>query len=171
MRTVMLVLGLILLAVVGAALHYALPGREIVRIVSTEVVREDFEATTAQGGTVTRTRDVRQISAVDPDGNPSVFRNTDAPLYLKFDSADLTARAEDFISSKENPRWVVVTHYGWRIPFFSWFPNALSIREAESVDENVFPWFNLVIIGVAVVVILVIRRFILIGISRLTGAT
>lgn len=171
MRIVLLVIGLMVLAAIGAALHYYLPSRDIVRIVSTEVVREDFEAQGSGGTAVTRTRDVRQISAVFPDGTPSVYRNTDAPLYLKFDSADLTARAEDFVSSKEDPRWVVITHYGWRLPFFSAFPNALAIREAESVDESLFPWLNIIIIGVAIVLILVIRRFILIGVSRLTGTT
>ena len=32
-----------------------------------------------------------------------------------------------------DPRWMIVKHYGWRIPIFSAFPNVLSIEPAEAV--------------------------------------
>ena len=148
--------GLISVAVltVVAFFHYSLPSRDIVRIVGTDVKRMDVgtggwwwaepdAATEAQ-----RTRDVRFINAFWPNGKPRVYRNEDTnwsfPPYLKFDSSNLTANAQGFVSTEAQPVWVVVTHYGWRIELLSMFPNAVGVRRAESVDETLIPWFNIV---------------------------
>jgi hypothetical protein len=128
--------------------HWSLPHQQIVRIVDTEIARETVTVNEETGAE--RTIDVRYINAMSPGGHARVFRNVDTgwswPPYFKFDSADLSAEASDHESDAEEPRWVVVTAYGWRLPIFSVFPNALSLREAAGPnDGSVFPWFNLVV--------------------------
>ena len=156
--------GIVAFLALAAFLHYSLPSRDIVRIVGTDVVRQDFTATDPQGDTVTRTRDVRFIYAKSPDGADRVYRNEDTgwgwPPYFKFDTADLAAQATDLVSTAESPEWVVVRHYGWRIPIFSMYPNAVSIRPATGPDEELFPWFNVVLLGVLAVAVLIVWRLI-----------
>ncbi len=148
----------------AAFLHYSLPSRDVVRIVGTDVVRQDVTTTDPQGNTVTRTRDVRFIYAKTPAGGDRVYRNEDTgwgwPPYFKFDTADLAAQATDLVSTSGNPEWVVVRHYGWRIPILSMYPNAVSIRPATGPDEELFPWFNIVLIALLIVAVLIVRRLI-----------
>ena len=147
---------------VGLGLHWTLPKREIVRITGTDVVRMDVEETNAQGDAVTRSRDRRLINAVTPGGEPEVFRNEDTgwgwPPYFKFDSADLAAEAEDAASTRDDPRWVILRHYGWRVTFLSVFPNALSIHPAEGPDQRLIPWFNIAALVVVAALLLLLRR-------------
>ena len=146
----------------GAFFHYYLPQRDIVRIVGTEVVRTDVPTTNAAGEPITVNRDVRYINAAWPDGSPSVYTNEDTgwgfPFYFKFDTANLAAEADNAVSTAANPEWMVVKHYGWRIPMLSWFPNAVSMRPAESETESLFPWFNVIFLTSFVVGLLVIYR-------------
>ncbi|MEM7496978.1 MAG: DUF1523 family protein [Pseudomonadota bacterium] len=162
-RIAIWVVGITLFA---ALISYYLPQRDVVRITHTDMQLEDYETTDSAGNPVTRTRDVHQIYTTDQDGDPRVYRNADAPFYFKFDSANLTARASDLVSSGENGRWVVITHYGWRVTFLSWFPNAIAIREASGPNESVPWWPNALIVTVIVLVLLFIRRLVLILISR-----
>jgi hypothetical protein len=147
-------------------LHYSLPSRDLVRIVGTDVARKDVQRKDAQGNPITVTRDVRFIYAKGPDGRDRVYRNEDTgwgwPPYFKFDTADLAGDATDLVSSVEMPKWVVVNHYGWRIPMFSMFPNALSIRKALGADETLLPWFNVLFISLLVLSVLIVRRVIII---------
>jgi len=156
------VLAIVLLLLVGAFLHYSIPSRDVVRIVGTDVVRKDVDRTDASGNQITVTRDVRLINAKYPNGGDRVYRNEDTgwgwPPYFKFDSADLAAEATDLVSTAETPKWLVVRHYGWRIPLLSMFPNALSIRPASGPDESLTPWFNIVLITLLVLFVLVLRR-------------
>ena len=155
------------LAVVVALLHFYLPGHDVVRIVGTEVNRMDRGgqpvATEDGQGTVTpTTRDVRFINTVRPNGEPSVYRNEDTdwgfPWYFKFSSGNLQAQAQDLISTKNDPEWVLVTHYGWRLEIFSMFPNAVEIDLAEGPDQTVIPWFNIVFLLVLLVLLFLIVR-------------
>jgi hypothetical protein len=145
LRTVALVLAL----VVAAFLHWSLPSRDIVRIVGTEISRET-EVTGSGANQRQVAEDVRYIKAISTGGAARVYRNSDTgwgwPPYFKFDEADLAAEAENLVSTAENPRWVVVTHYGWRIPLMSYFPNAVSVRPAEGPDERLIPWFNIAVV-------------------------
>jgi len=170
MRYVKLVLGAVLFATIAGFFHYNLPSRDIVRIVNTDVVRMDFTARDANGEKVIKTRDQMRIYAIRPNGHERVYRNEDTgwgfPWYFKFDSADLAARAENLKSTEADPRWVVVTHYGWRVTYLSWFPNAISIRPAEGPDEDLTPWFNIVFITTLVLAVLIVRRFLLILFRR-----
>jgi len=169
MRTVLIALGFIALAVVAAGLHYYLPQRDIVYITNVDTPQRT-ETVQKSGESVTISKSTREISAVRPDGSVIVYENVDAPWYLKFDSANLHAKASQLESTSDNPKWVVISHYGWRIPFLSWFPNAISIREATGPDEELFPWLNIVIIVGGIVLILVIRRFVLIAFDRFHDA-
>jgi hypothetical protein len=51
-----------------------------------------------------------------------------------------------------------MTHYGWRIPFLSIYPNAVGIRAAEGPDVSIIPWFNIVFFVLLLLAILMIRR-------------
>ena len=152
-------LRLLLLIFLSAFLHYVLPQRDIVRITSTEIIRTDFSwynrmfyATADSGNTEGTTRDVRLINAFYPDGDPMVYRNEDTgwvwPPYFKYDSSTLQAEMDDLRSTSAAPQWVVVTHYGWRMPYLSAYPNAVAVRAASGPDESLFPWLNLIILGV-----------------------
>jgi hypothetical protein len=152
-------LALLVLAVIAAFLHYVLPARDIVRVVGTEVRLETQTRTGPNGQQQIFQDDVYFIKTVEPDGSPSVYRNEDNAWYLKFDSANLDTQASNMVSTQDQPRWVVVTHYGWRIPLLSMYPNALSMRPAAGPGEELFPW-NLVILAVLVVIVLFLWRII-----------
>lgn len=147
-----------------AVLHYYLPSKDVVRIVGVDVTRMDNSArerARQKNGIVNR--DVRFIYTAWPSGNPMVYRNEDTgwgfPWYLKFDSGDLQAVAEDSVSTRDNPRWFVVTHYGWRIKLLSMFPNAVSIKPAPGPDYTPIPWFNIVFLGLLALLLFAVWRF------------
>jgi hypothetical protein len=138
-------------AVVAGFLHWSLPSRDVVRIVGTDMKRQESKVTEG-GETRTVSYDIRLINAISPDGAPRVYRNEDTgwgwPPFFKFDSGNLAARADDAVSTEVDPRWVIVTHYGWRVTFLSQYPNALSIRPAEGPDQRLIPWLNMAILTV-----------------------
>lgn len=146
------------------SLHWCLPSRDIVQIVGVEVKRMEhgglFASETETGARPAR--DVRLIQALWPDGDPRTYRNEDTafgfPWYFKFDSGDVQSSATGAISTREAPRWMVVSHYGWRIDFMSLYPNVLSIRDAEGAEEDLFPWFNVVFLGMVLVGFLSVWR-------------
>jgi len=132
-------------------IHYYLPQRDIVEVVGTDVKRMDIGKGSPfwdrpDAGTEDRTsRDVRFISTVKANGKTMVYRNEDTgwsfPFYLKFDSSDLSAKAESM--TDQDDTWVAVTHYGWRIRLFSIFPNATKIKQVAGPDTLLIPWFNI----------------------------
>lgn len=155
-----------------AFFHYSLPSRDIVQIVGTEVTRMDVGngswlwASKDAGTNNTSTRDVRFINAAWPNGDPYVYRNEDTswswPPYLKFDSGDLQSQAQGFAKSEETI-WVAVTHYGWRIPLISLYPNAIKMKRVEGPDVTLIPWFNIafliVVASIFIWLFIRIRRF------------
>lgn len=149
---------LLVLAVVAAFLHYILPSRDIVRIVGTEVRLEEKTRSGPNGQTQRYQDDVYFIKSVEPDGSPRVYRNEDNFWYFKFDSANLDTEASNMVSTEADPRWMVVKHYGWRMPLFSMYPNAISMRPATGPDEELFPWFNVIVIALLVLAVLVLWR-------------
>jgi len=154
----------LVVAVVAGFLHWSLPSRDIVRIVGTDVRRSSVETAT-DGQEALATRDIRFISGITPRGRARVYRNEDTgfgwPPFFKFDSANLAARAQDAISTEEDPNWMIVTHYGWRIPMVSAFPNAVSVRPAEGPDQRLIPWFNIVALSLLAVAVFAVRRQVL----------
>jgi len=153
---------IILVALIAAFLHYSLPQRDIVRIVDTDVTRMDI-GTDANGNALTR--DVRFIYAKFPDDGAMEYRNEDTgwswPWFFKFDSANLANEAADAKSTGESPRWMVIRHYGWRIPWMDMFPNAISIRAAEGPEESMIPWFNIAVLILLLAIFLMIRRILI----------
>lgn len=158
MKKIKWIFGLLVLALIGAGLHYALPSRDIVRIVGTEVRLKSETRTESDGSTRILQNDIYFIKTVLPNGKPRVFRNEDNAWYFKFDSSNLDTKASNLVSTEADPRWVVVRHYGWRIPVFSMYQNAISIRPAAGPDERLFPWLNIVLIAGVLVGILIIWR-------------
>ena len=158
--------------IVLAFFHYTLPQRDIVRIVNTYEERQDFGVnsifwSSGNAGTAASTsRDVLFIQTVKSNGNVMVYRNEDTgwrwPPYFKFDTADLQTEAADAISTKDDPQWYAMTHYGWRSNFLSAFPNAVKLRPVESPDVTLIPWFNIVFI----IVLLAVFRAIQVRVRR-----
>lgn len=151
-------------------LHYTLPQHDIVKITGTynrltTIGSENARAYaspdtgTAESGT---TRDIRFIEAAYPDGDVMVYRNEDTgwiwPPYFKYDSSNLQAEAGNLKSDAASPKWVMVTHYGWRLPILSIYPNAVSVREAATPDERVIPYVSIVVIAFLLFAIFMIRR-------------
>ena len=148
------VLGLVVLFV-AAFLHYTLPQHDVVRIVGSNTQRMDlgenawFFAAPDAGSSTTAdgSRDVKFIEAIYPNGKPMVYRNEDTswgwPPYLKVNSFDIQAQATDLTSTAADPKWVLVTHYGWRSQLFTIFPNTVRLRQVDSPDVTIIPWFNI----------------------------
>ncbi len=144
---------------IAVILQYSLPQHDVVRIVNTYEERQDltdwtriFWSEPEDQSTSLSNRDVQFIQAVRANGKPIVYRNEDTgwgwPPYFKFDTANLYTEANDAKSTKENPDWVVVTHYGWRNEFMSIFPNAIFIRQVEGPDVRIIPWFNIIFLTI-----------------------
>jgi hypothetical protein len=159
---------IVVLLFVGMFLHYNLPQHDIVRIIETNnrvtplgSINKFFYAAQDAGTLATDNRDVRFIDAIRPDGSPIVYRNEDTgfwPPYLKFDSSNLQAEASNFKSTAEAPKWVSVTHYGWRIAFESIYPNAVRIRPVDGPDATIIPWANIIILTLLALMLFMARR-------------
>ncbi len=147
----------VLFVLVAAVFHYTLPQHDIARITDTYEKRIDFGENSifwAQpdvGSDATTTnRDVFFIQSRRENGSIMVYRNEDTgwgwPPYFKFDTSNLQAEAADMKSTPENPKWVSITHYGWRNEFISIFPNAVGVKEVAGPDVTIIPWLNIVIL-------------------------
>ncbi len=158
-----------LLLIVAGFLHYTLPQHDVVRITNAynrlTTVGENaiFYASPDTGtGESTATRDIRFIDAAFADGSVIVYRNEDTgwvwPPYFKYDSSNLQAEAGNLKSTAEAPKWVSITHYGWRFPFLSIYPNAVKMQAVAGPDVRIIPWLNIVILTTLLVVALMLRR-------------
>ncbi len=158
---------LVALAVVGV-LHYNLPQRDIVRVVNTYEERRDFDDWTsmfwsgrATTSTTNPTKDVLFVQTVKANGKAMVYRNQDTgfwPPYFKFDTADLQTEAADAVSTRDDPEWYVVRHYGWRNVWLSIFPNALRLTPADGPEMQLIPWFNIVFLTLLAILLITIWR-------------
>ena len=156
MKVIKRILAFALILITVVLVHYYLPQRDIVKVVDTDVKRMDikkgspFWDSSDIGTNDEATRDVRFIYTVRDNGKTRVYRNEDTgwsfPFYLKFDSSDLSAKAQDMVNKDE--QWVAVTHYGWRIRLFSIWPNATKIKKVSGPDVFLIPWFNIVFLGI-----------------------
>jgi Protein of unknown function (DUF1523) len=165
--------GLRILAVliVGLFLHYTLPQRDIVRVVDTGNRITQIGANwifysiedTGTGAETSTTRDIRFIDAVfEDDTTVMVYRNEDTgwfwPPYFKWDSSTLQAEATNLRSTRDAPKWVAITHYGWRIPLLSAFPNAVSITPVAGPDVTLIPWVNILLLTFIAFLVVMARR-------------
>jgi hypothetical protein len=150
-------------------LHYSLPQHDIVRITETynrittvganAIFYASPDAGTAEG---INTRDIRFVATARPNGKVIVYRNEDTgliwPPYFKYDSSNLQAEASNLRSDSTKPQWVSVTHYGWRIPFFSVYPNAVSVKAVDGPEVRIIPWVNIVVLTLLLLAALMVRR-------------
>lgn len=158
------VIGVILIAVSGAAigLYYVLPRHDVVAITGGEVKRVDNDGViSAENLADGPTRDVYFINTENPESKAvMVYRNEDTgwsfPWYLKFDSADVQAKAQGY--SRNAEQLALIRYYGWRIKIFSVFPNITHIEATNSRAEP-FPWFNTIFLSVSALLILVAGIF------------
>lgn len=145
----------LVVALVAAFLNYTLPQHDIARITDAYPKRVDFgenwlfySHAGAGDAEAMGSRDVFFIAAILSNGKPMEYRNEDTawswPPYFKFNTANLQTRASDMKSATENPRWVVIRHYGWRSNLYSIYPNALDIRPVDGPEVRIVPWFNIV---------------------------
>ncbi|MDP3958849.1 MAG: DUF1523 family protein [Pseudorhodobacter sp.] len=157
------------LLVVAAFLHYTLPQRDIVLITGTynrltTVGANWLFYSTPDVGTAesTTTRDIRFIEAVRPNEKVSVYRNEDTgwiwPPYFKYDSSNLQAEAGNLKSTMAAPQWVAVTHYGWRLPFLSIYPNAVKVKSVAGPDVTLIPWVSIIVLLALAFGLFMLRR-------------
>jgi len=156
MKTIKRVFIFLLALITVVLIHYYLPQRDIVQVVKTDVKRMDISKGSPfwdrpdAGTDKQATRDVRFVYTVNEKGKTRVYRNEDTgwsfPFYLKFDSSDLSAKAESFANKEDS--WVAVQHYGWRIRLFSIFPNAIKVKKVSGPDVFLMPWFNIVFLTI-----------------------
>lgn len=161
--------GLVALIVAGF-LDYTLPQHDVVRIteaynrVTTVSWANRYFYASPDTGTAEGkdSRDIRFINAAYADGKVMVYRNEDTgwiwPPYFKYDSSNLQAVATNLKSSDGAPKWVMVTHYGWRWAMLSIFPNAVRITEVSGPDVSFFPWLNVIILTLLAFLAFMARR-------------
>lgn len=146
MRSIKYTLSGLALSAFAAGLHYALPQVDVVRVVGTDVKRVDVtEVASGSEEPRVRTSDVYFLLAESPGGRVRNYRNQDAWVYLKFDSSDLHTRLRSISQDEEN--LVAVRHYGWRIPVFSAFPNAVNAWPVEPGYRHI-PVFNILFLSI-----------------------
>ncbi len=154
MRVVKWTFIITLVVMLGSVLHYTLPRHEVVRVVGVTERLETlgwnsfFYARTPSGQSEGDARDLRLVETVRPGGGELVLRNEDTgwiwPPYLKFNAADMQARARDQVSTSDDPVWVAVSYYGVRSLFLSIYPNVLQIKPADSPDMRLVPWTRII---------------------------
>ncbi|HEX6590648.1 MAG TPA: DUF1523 family protein [Moraxellaceae bacterium] len=158
-RAVLWTLLVLVLVAFGLLLAYSLPHHEVVHVNGHEVKRIDLSGKFVDPQKALEgTRDVFFIYTADAETNEvRVFRNEDTrfnfPWYLKFDSSEVQGRAQ--LLARDNSQYALATYYGWRIPMFGMFPNAVNL-EAWPDTQEPFPVFNtifFVVLGLLVLVI------------------
>ncbi|SDD70011.1 Protein of unknown function [Paracoccus isoporae] len=163
MYYVKVTLGVVLGVFVFLFLDYALPSKDTVRITNTynrltEIGRNAIFYASDDTGTVQNAsgqRDIRFIETVRPSEKVFVYRNEDTgliwPPYFKYDSSNLHAEATNLRSDSRDPIWVSITSYGWRIPLFSIYPNAISVKQVAGPSDAPLNWpamLILILLGV-----------------------
>ena len=146
----------VITALVIGFLHYNLPRTAVVQITGTDTKRfekgtdqQQSEKTSRKADAgITSLRDIRFINTLTREGRILVFRNENTawgwPPYFKFDSADITAKAQSYLLLPEKP-WIRVKFYGWRIHILSKYPNIISLKEVPR-DYSRLPWFNIIFV-------------------------
>ena len=160
-----------------ATLHYSLPSKTLVKIVGTEVLRQNVTDRTffwaASNSVDSDGRiEVRFLNTVRPNGRTVVYRNQDTalgwPPYFKFDSADLQAAAQSASDSAqgrgEDEGWVMVTSYGWRSQMLAIYPNAVDIHPVDHRDASEFSAVRA--IGFAVAILFMLSAWRLLRLAR-----
>lgn len=171
MHYVKVFFGVLLGVIVFAFLDYALPSKNTVRIsntynrLTTVTPSNAIFYASEDTGTVENAagqRDIRFIDTVRPNGKVFVYRNEDTgwiwPPYFKYDSSNLHAEATNLQSTAGNPQWVSITAYGWRVPWLTIYPNAISIDTVAGPNDHPRNWGATIICAVLLMFVLLIWR-------------
>lgn len=170
MRYFLTGLGVIFGIAVFMFLDYSLPSKQTVRITNTynrqiEIGANGIFFAADDTGTAQNTtgrRDVLFIDAVRPSGKIRVYRNEDTgwvwPPYFKYNSSTLQGRAADLVSNRNDPLWVSITSYGWRIDWLSVYPNAVSIKQVDGPDARPKNWGAQIVLVVIGLLLLLVWR-------------
>ena len=139
-------LGVFAVLAVGTMTHYYMPRGEVVEITGTEVIRfadgTDDGSDNRPGKGTGHTRDVRIINARTPDTKAvRTYRNEDVTAYLKFDSGSVNSVVHSILLDQAKGERVLarVLYYGWRVDWFSMYPNVIGIKEVGP-DYVYWPW-------------------------------
>lgn len=156
------ILRIVLILAIGVLLHYVMPQKDVARVtgISDRIetlswIQRPFYAQVDAGAEEGTIRDLRLINTerrktwlfglLRTNNGIMVYRNEDTgwiwPPYFKFDSSNLEAEAQALVAKSD--QWVQITHYGWRIPFLSIYPNAIAIKEVDGPTYRPIPWFNI----------------------------
>lgn len=139
-----IILGLLAAAAVAVALVVYLPSTMKVRVLGSEIKR--LELTPAVGNRPATFEDVSYIQTEDAEtGEVRVFRNVDAPLFGKFDVAEVSAQVTQIVTENPNAT-VLVSYYGVRIKMFGVYPNLVRLEEVAP-DYRHVPVFNIVLLS------------------------
>lgn len=160
LRKAGMVVAILLLVMVAAGLAYVLPQHRVVHVDGFEVKRVDGTAVGSGVAPVPPVSgtDVYYIHTSNPERTEVfVYRNEDTgfgfPWYFKFDSAEVQGRAQ--LLGHQQGQLALVTYYGWRIPMFKLFPNAVEV-EAWDRPEEPWPVFNTVFFAVLGLLVLAV---------------
>jgi hypothetical protein len=147
------IIGVSLLAIMillgGLVIGYMTPVHELATVTGVEVKRVNSDGViSAKNPANGPTIDVYYIYLKKQDGTTLVGRNQDTgfglPLYLKFDSADVQAKAKE-LSDKND--LIEVSYYGWRSNIFSMFPNVLDVEQTQknTASFNLLRWITFIL--------------------------
>ena len=164
----------VLALLMAGFLNYTLPKHDVVRVTGLDNRQTTvswfnsmFYASPDSGTAESSTnRFLRLIYTANPDGSTgTVYRNEDTgwiwPPYFKYDSSSLQGAAANYQSTAAAPKWVMITHYGWRFPVLSIYPNAIRIKDVTDLggpDYSYFPWLNLLILTLLAGIAFMVRR-------------
>lgn len=162
MRYFLTILGVVFGIAVFLFLDYSLPSKQTVRVTETynrliAIGANGIFFASPDTGTAQSTsdqRDVLFINTIRRNGKPYVYRNEDTgwvwPPYFKYTSSDLQGKIADLRSTREAPKWVSVTSYGWRIAWLSIYPNVVSVKPVDGPNVRPTNWgaqISLIVIG------------------------
>lgn len=138
-------------AVLGSFVHYYMPRGEVVVLTGTEIMRFDNgrDGAAVDATHDGPTRDVRLIYARTTDAKSvRTYRNEDAIGYLKFDSGSLNSEVQSLLLDQQKGQELHVRalSYGWRIEFFSMYPNLISLKKVAP-GYSYFPWHAISLLG------------------------
>lgn len=136
--------------VLVGAVNYAMPSYETTQVTGMEVRRMDKDGVISKSNPADgEVRDVYFLFTKRPDEDKEkvqVYRNEDTgwglPLYFKFDSADIQARAQAYANEE---KLVEIKYYGWRINWLNEFRNIVSIKPLAEGESGSKPWFSYIL--------------------------
>lgn len=128
-------------------------GNYIRKTTSTTGPTRDVEMIYTKAASVTKDPQTGEEKVVVDPSHDIVFINEDTgwgwPFYFKFETADIQSDAA-YIKGLDGLAYI--ESYGWRIEFFSWFGNVLSITDYEP-GTTIVNWVRYLVLSLWVALI------------------